>query len=120
MESSCKGLSDMDVARALPGQGWPVSACPWNDDGARGVPRSGTRMQGQDLLAPFGATAVRTGDMVDTCTGTWLTHYGLHSGSFRSMVRSSWWQKYTSNRCSASECGRIAITFPANPLAMRK
>ena len=35
MESSRKGLSDMDVARALPGHGWPVSAGPWSDDGTR-------------------------------------------------------------------------------------
>ena len=34
MESSWKGLSGMDAARATMGQGWPFDACPWNDDGA--------------------------------------------------------------------------------------
>jgi hypothetical protein len=43
----------MDVARALPGQGWPVSAGPWNDDGVREVWRSQTRMQGQAFLVSF-------------------------------------------------------------------
>ncbi|BBP83934.1 hypothetical protein PHLH8_35760 [Pseudomonas sp. Pc102] len=36
-QSSFQGLSDMDVARASMGQGWPFEACPWNDDGAREV-----------------------------------------------------------------------------------
>ncbi|WP_447748683.1 hypothetical protein [Pseudomonas nicosulfuronedens] len=28
VEAEFQGLSDMDVARALSGQGWPVSVCP--------------------------------------------------------------------------------------------
>ncbi|GAC1032902.1 hypothetical protein thsps21_37310 [Pseudomonas sp. No.21] len=52
VESSWKGLSDMDVARALPGQGWPVSACPWNDDGVRGPDAVGPDA-GASFLVPF-------------------------------------------------------------------
>ena len=51
MESPRKGLSDMDVARAAMGQGWPFAAGPWSNDGAREVERSETRMQG---ARPFG------------------------------------------------------------------
>ena len=54
-----KGLSGMDAARAALGHGWPVAAGPWNVTGVREVERSETRMQGQDLLVPFGATAKR-------------------------------------------------------------
>ncbi len=54
-----KGLSGMDAARAALGHGWPVAAGPWNVTGAREVERSETRMQGRDLLVPFGATAKR-------------------------------------------------------------
>ncbi|MCY1300810.1 hypothetical protein D9M70_503930 [compost metagenome] len=34
MESSRKGLSGMDAARAAMGQGWPFAAGPWSGDGA--------------------------------------------------------------------------------------
>ena len=54
-----KGLSGMDAARAVIGHGWPFTACPWSVTGVREVERSETRMQGQDLLVPFGATAKR-------------------------------------------------------------
>ncbi len=61
---ACKGLSGMDAARAALGRGrhrhgWPVAASPWNVTGVREVERSETRMQGQDLLVPFGAIAKR-------------------------------------------------------------
>ena len=46
MESPRKGLSDMDVARAVMGQGWPFTACPWSGDGAREPRRSRGRMVG--------------------------------------------------------------------------
>ncbi len=46
VESPWKGLSDMDVARAAMGQGWPFAACPWNGDGAREPRRSRGRMVG--------------------------------------------------------------------------
>jgi hypothetical protein len=46
VESLWKGLSDMDVARAVMGQGWPFTACPWNGDGAREPRRSRGRMVG--------------------------------------------------------------------------
>ncbi|BCD85458.1 hypothetical protein PSm6_18650 [Pseudomonas solani] len=39
-ESSCKGLSDMDVARAAMGQGWPFAARSWKDNGAKGFAAS--------------------------------------------------------------------------------
>ncbi len=51
---ACKGLSGMDAARAVMGQGWPFAAGPWNVTGAREVERSETRMQGRDLLVPLG------------------------------------------------------------------
>ena len=44
VESPRKGLSDMDVARAAMGQGWPFAACPWSGDGAREPRRSRGRM----------------------------------------------------------------------------
>ena len=59
MESLRRGASGMDAARAAMGQGWPFAAGPWNATGAREVERSETRMQGQDFLVPFGATAKR-------------------------------------------------------------
>ena len=46
MESPRKGLSDMDVARAPMGQGWPFGACPWSGDGRREPRRSRGRMSG--------------------------------------------------------------------------
>jgi hypothetical protein len=46
VESPRKGLSDMDVARAAMGQGWPFAACPWSGDGAREPRRSRGRMVG--------------------------------------------------------------------------
>ena len=46
MESPRKGLSDMDVARAAMGQGWPFVACPWSGDGTREPRRSRGRMVG--------------------------------------------------------------------------
>jgi len=47
-----KGLSDMDVARALPGHGWPVSAGPWNSDGGREPDVVGP-YAGASFLVPF-------------------------------------------------------------------
>jgi len=38
-------------------------------------PRRGTEWWGKDLLVTLGLF-VWTGHMVDTCAGTWLTHYG--------------------------------------------
>lgn len=46
VESPRKGLSDMDVARATMGQGWPFVACPWSGDGKREPRRSRGRMVG--------------------------------------------------------------------------
>ena len=46
VESPRKGLSDMDVARATMGQGWPFVACPWSGDGRREPRRSRGRMVG--------------------------------------------------------------------------
>ena len=46
MESPRKGLSDMDVARATMGQGWPFVAGPWRGDGMREPRRSRGRMAG--------------------------------------------------------------------------
>ena len=46
VESPGKGLSDMDVARAATGQGWPFAACPWSGDGTREPRRSRGRMVG--------------------------------------------------------------------------
>ena len=54
MESLWRGLSDMDVARAAMGQGWPFAAGPRNNDGAREPQRSWGRMPGLDLLVSFG------------------------------------------------------------------
>ena len=54
-----KGLSDMDVARAAMGQGWPFAAGPWNNDGVNEPCRRQGRMSGLDLLVPFGAIAKR-------------------------------------------------------------
>ena len=51
---ACKGLSGMDAARAVMGQGWPFAAGPWNVTGAREPRRSRGRMQGQDFLVPLG------------------------------------------------------------------
>ena len=36
----------MDAARGVKGQGRPLYAAPWNNDGVRGVSRSETRMSG--------------------------------------------------------------------------
>ena len=57
MKSPWKGLSDMDVARAVMGQGWPCTACPWSGDGARESRRSRGRMQGCVSLLTFFAQA---------------------------------------------------------------
>jgi hypothetical protein len=59
MESARRGASGMDAARGVKGHGWPLYAGPRSGDGMREVERSETRMQGQDLLVPFGATAKR-------------------------------------------------------------
>jgi len=59
MESLRRGASGMDAARAVKGHGWPLRGDPRSSDGTREVERSETRMQGQDLLVPFGATAKR-------------------------------------------------------------
>ncbi|KAB0546953.1 hypothetical protein F7R01_18915 [Pseudomonas argentinensis] len=47
-------MSDMDVARAAMGQGWPFAVCPRNNDEAREPRRSRGRMSGLDLLVSFG------------------------------------------------------------------
>ena len=59
MESLRRGASGIDAARAVKGHGWPLRGDPRSSDGMREVERSETRMQGQDLLVPFGATAKR-------------------------------------------------------------
>ena len=46
VESPRKGLSDMDVARAAMGHGWPFAACPWSGGGRREPRRSRGRMSG--------------------------------------------------------------------------
>jgi len=58
-ESLRRGASGMDAARAVKGHGWPLHGDPRSSDGVREVERSETRMEGQDLLVPFGATAKR-------------------------------------------------------------
>ena len=60
VESLWRGLSDMDVARAAMGQGWPFAAGPRNNDGAREPQRSWGRMSGLDLLVSFGAMPKET------------------------------------------------------------
>ncbi len=59
MESLRRGASGMDAVRAVKGHGRPLRGDPRSSDGVREVERSETRMQGQDLLVPFGATAKR-------------------------------------------------------------
>ena len=64
MESARRGASGMDAARGVKGRGrhrhgWPLYAGPRSGDEMREVERSETRMQGRDLLVPFGATAKR-------------------------------------------------------------
>ena len=59
MESAWRGASGMDAARGVKGHGWPLYAGPRSVDGMREVERSETRMEGQDFLVPFGATAKR-------------------------------------------------------------
>jgi len=56
MESARRGASDMDAARGVKGQGWPLYAGPRSGDGMREVERSETRMQGQAFLLTFLAT----------------------------------------------------------------
>ena len=51
-----KGLSDMDVARAAMGQGWPFAAGPWSNDGVNEPCRRQGRMSGQAFLVTFAAT----------------------------------------------------------------
>ena len=53
MESPWKGLSDMDVARATMGQGWPFVACPCNGDGAREPRRSRAGAPSSDVGVCF-------------------------------------------------------------------
>ena len=57
VESPWMGLSDMDVARAAMGHGWPFAACPWSGDGTREPRRSRGRMQGCVSLLTFFAQA---------------------------------------------------------------
>ena len=59
MESLRRGASGMDAARAVKGHGWPLRGDARSSDGVREVERSETRMQGQDLLVPFGGPAIR-------------------------------------------------------------
>ena len=54
MESAWRGVSGMDAARGVKGNGWPLYAGPRNVEGMREVERSETRMQGQDFLVPLG------------------------------------------------------------------
>ncbi len=76
MESLCRGTSRTDAARGLMGHGWPFQAGPPERRCNEGTPAQ----LGPDVGArPFGyfwGDAVRTGDIVDACAGTWLTHYG--------------------------------------------
>ena len=46
VESLRKGASRMDAARGVKGQGRPLYAGPWSNDGTREVERSETRMSG--------------------------------------------------------------------------
>ena len=48
-----KGLSGMDAARAVMGQGWPFAAGPWSVTGAREPRRSWGRMERQAFLLTF-------------------------------------------------------------------
>ena len=59
-ESLWRGLSDMDVARAVMGQGRPFAAGPRSNDGVREPQRSWGRMSGLDLLVSFGAMPKET------------------------------------------------------------
>ncbi len=52
-ESLCKGVSRMDAAKGVKGQGRPLYAGPWNNDEVRGVSRSETRMPGRVSFAYF-------------------------------------------------------------------
>ena len=57
VESPWKGLSDMDVARAVMGQGWPFTACPWSGDGAEGIPAQPGPYAGVCFFAYFLCTS---------------------------------------------------------------
>ena len=59
MESLRRGASGMDAARAVKGHGWLLRGGPRSSDEVREVERSETRMEGQDLLVPFGGPAIR-------------------------------------------------------------
>src|SRR5690606_23096828 len=59
VESLCRGASGMDAARGVKGHGWPLYAGPRSSDGVREPRHSRGRMEGQDLLVSFGATAKR-------------------------------------------------------------
>ncbi|MDH0289378.1 hypothetical protein N7414_09675, partial [Pseudomonas sp. GD04087] len=53
-------MSDMDVARAAMGQGWPFAAGPWNSEEPRVLfAKRKAGWQGRDFLVPFGAFAKR-------------------------------------------------------------
>ncbi len=54
MESLRRGVSGMDAAKAVKGQGWPLRGDPRSSEGMREVARSETRMEGQDFLVPLG------------------------------------------------------------------
>ena len=53
MESARRGVSGMDAARGVKGQGWPLYAGPRCADVMWEVERSETRMQGQAFLLTF-------------------------------------------------------------------
>ncbi len=69
MESLRRGASGMDAARGLgvppmKGHGWPLRGDPRSSDGMREVSSEANRgrlvrMEGQDLLVPFGGAAIR-------------------------------------------------------------
>jgi len=54
VESLRKGLSGMDAARAVMGQGWPFAASPWSNDGAREPDEVGPDARGKTFWLLLG------------------------------------------------------------------
>jgi len=59
VESLRKGLSGMDAARAAMGQGRPLYAGPWNDDGAREPAAGGPDARGKTFWLLLAGPAIR-------------------------------------------------------------
>jgi hypothetical protein len=59
VESLRKGLSGMDAARAAMGQGWPFTACPWSNDGAREPDAVGPDARGKTFCLLLAGPAIR-------------------------------------------------------------